>query len=204
MINIIGDSVDYYEDYGEIVAMDLVDLEHCGFDFNSYDFELDCRYDPPPEKANFPKLFIINVSGGCVITDQTSAETKEKMKADDEKFNGLLRLVSRYYADNTQTVIKGVSEEKLQRFIDLYARLNDLTEDEAAEYEHLRLFCGDVYIAQELLYLRNENRLLRFLVPNNIRPGVKPGAFKHAKGVIPWKPGDEPAEVTIRRLRDNE
>lgn len=28
------------------------------------------------------------------------------------------------------------------------------------------------------------------------------GDFRSARGVIPWRPGDEPAEVTIRRLRD--
>jgi len=28
------------------------------------------------------------------------------------------------------------------------------------------------------------------------------GAFKRACGLIPWKEGDEPAEVTIRRIRD--
>ena len=28
------------------------------------------------------------------------------------------------------------------------------------------------------------------------------GFYKNAKGVIPWQEGDEPSEVTIRRLRD--
>lgn len=31
---------------------------------------------------------------------------------------------------------------------------------------------------------------------------VKPGSYRRARGAIPWKEGDEPAEVTIRRLRD--
>ena len=30
----------------------------------------------------------------------------------------------------------------------------------------------------------------------------KTGDFRRARGVIPWQPGDEPAETTIRRLRD--
>lgn len=30
------------------------------------------------------------------------------------------------------------------------------------------------------------------------------GDFRSARGVIPWRPGDEPAEVTIRRLRDEQ
>ena len=29
-----------------------------------------------------------------------------------------------------------------------------------------------------------------------------PSDFRRARGVIPWQPGDEPAETTIRRLRD--
>ena len=28
------------------------------------------------------------------------------------------------------------------------------------------------------------------------------GSYKNAKGVFPWKEGDEPSEITIRRLRD--
>lgn len=31
---------------------------------------------------------------------------------------------------------------------------------------------------------------------------VEPGSYKHAKGVIPWKEGDEKSEDIIRRLRD--
>lgn len=27
-------------------------------------------------------------------------------------------------------------------------------------------------------------------------------SYKNAKGVFPWQPGDEPAEITIRKLRD--
>ena len=30
----------------------------------------------------------------------------------------------------------------------------------------------------------------------------KTGDFRRARGVIPWQPGNEPAETTIRRLRD--
>ncbi len=39
---------------------------------------------------------------------------------------------------------------------------------------------------------------------NNIRiiRDVEPGSYKRAKGAIPWKEGDEPAEIIIRRLRD--
>lgn len=33
-----------------------------------------------------------------------------------------------------------------------------------------------------------------------LRPSA--GNFRRARGAIPWQPGDEPAEVTIRRLRD--
>lgn len=31
---------------------------------------------------------------------------------------------------------------------------------------------------------------------------TEPGSYKNAKGLFPWKPGDEPAEDTLRRLRD--
>lgn len=32
---------------------------------------------------------------------------------------------------------------------------------------------------------------------------VPPGTYKQALGALPWNPGDEPAEVTIRRIRDD-
>lgn len=35
-----------------------------------------------------------------------------------------------------------------------------------------------------------------------ILPEVEPGAYKKARGAIPWKPGDMPAEEAIRRVRD--
>lgn len=35
-------------------------------------------------------------------------------------------------------------------------------------------------------------------------PEVEPGSYKRARGIIPWTEGDEPAEVSIRRLRDGE
>lgn len=40
--------------------------------------------------------------------------------------------------------------------------------------------------------------------PEFDRYGMKvypPGSYKLARGVIPWQPGDEPAEVSIRRSR---
>ncbi len=37
-----------------------------------------------------------------------------------------------------------------------------------------------------------------------IVPLKEPGIYKKARGVLPWKPGDETAAQTIRRLRDDE
>ena len=36
----------------------------------------------------------------------------------------------------------------------------------------------------------------------DILPEVPPGSYKNARGAIPWKPGDMPAEESIRRIRD--
>ena len=36
----------------------------------------------------------------------------------------------------------------------------------------------------------------------DILPEVPPGSYKNARGAIPWKPGDMPAEEAIRRIRD--
>jgi hypothetical protein len=32
----------------------------------------------------------------------------------------------------------------------------------------------------------------------------EPGAYKKARGILPWRLGDETAEQTIRRIRDDE
>jgi len=37
-----------------------------------------------------------------------------------------------------------------------------------------------------------------------IIPLPEPGAYKKARGILPWKTGDETAEQTIRRIRDDE
>lgn len=43
---------------------------------------------------------------------------------------------------------------------------------------------------------------IRGIINIEILPNVEPGSFRRAKGVVPWKPGDEKAEDTIRRVRD--
>lgn len=37
-----------------------------------------------------------------------------------------------------------------------------------------------------------------------ILPEVEPGSYRRARGLVPWKEGDEPPETTIRRLREAE
>ena len=43
-----------------------------------------------------------------------------------------------------------------------------------------------------------------FLLVLPPKPTVEPGSYKRARGAIPWREGDESAEITIRRQRDAE
>ena len=45
-------------------------------------------------------------------------------------------------------------------------------------------------------------RFIRDARKVDILPEVPPGSYKNARGAIPWKPGDMPAEEAIRRIRD--
>ena len=35
-----------------------------------------------------------------------------------------------------------------------------------------------------------------------VLPEIEPGTFRQARGVLPWKPGQETGDLTVRRLRD--
>jgi hypothetical protein len=37
----------------------------------------------------------------------------------------------------------------------------------------------------------------------NRLPPSPPGSYRDARGILPWRPGDELPEVRIRRLRDD-
>lgn len=65
---------------------------------------------------------------------------------------------------------------------------------------------GDVdtlasFLNQYAPWVPNESEERDDMEPPN-RDFTTTGDFRRARGVIPWQPGDEPAETTIRRLRD--
>lgn len=72
-----------------LVIMDLIDLEHCGFNHNDFDFELRVSGIEDPE-AKWPAAMVVNFSGGAVVTANTTKETTLKMREMREKFNALL------------------------------------------------------------------------------------------------------------------
>ena len=72
-----------------IVVMDLMDLEHCGFDHEDFEFELRTSGIRDRE-ARWPAALIVNFAGGAVVTPDTGKESIGKMKEMKDKFDKLL------------------------------------------------------------------------------------------------------------------
>ena len=72
-----------------IVVMDLMDLEHCGFDHEDFEFELRTSGIRDRE-ARWPVALIVNFAGGAVVTPDTGKESIGKMKEMKDKFDKLL------------------------------------------------------------------------------------------------------------------
>jgi len=72
-----------------IVVMDLIDLEHCGFNHDDFDFELKaCGVNDP--EARWPVALVVNFAGGGVVTLDTSENVISNMKAMKRRFDELL------------------------------------------------------------------------------------------------------------------
>ncbi len=67
------------------VTMSLVDLEHCGFDADKFDFELRAA-GITEEEARWPVALIVNFAGGQVSTPKTPVDIKEGYQKMVEKF----------------------------------------------------------------------------------------------------------------------
>lgn len=78
----------YLRDQG-LVEMDLVDLEHCGFDHGNFDFELQSQ-GIDDIAARWPMALIINFRGGHIVTAETCEETKASRSKAGEAFEMLL------------------------------------------------------------------------------------------------------------------
>lgn len=73
----------------DLVVMDLVDLEHCGFDHEDFDFELRTR-GIEDVKARQPVAVIVNFAGGHILTSDSKPETIAKRKQAEGAFHKLL------------------------------------------------------------------------------------------------------------------
>ena len=89
-----GPGMKYIKDKN-IVVMDLIDLEHCGFDHEDFDFELRASGIRDRE-ARCPVALIVNFAGGAVVTPDTGKESIARMKEMKGRFDKLLaRLFTR-------------------------------------------------------------------------------------------------------------
>ncbi|MEW6326737.1 MAG: hypothetical protein AB1487_03985, partial [Thermodesulfobacteriota bacterium] len=69
--------------------MDLVDLEHCGFDHELFDFELRA-HGIEDVKARRPVAVVVNFAGGHILTSDSKPETITRRKQAEDAFHELL------------------------------------------------------------------------------------------------------------------
>jgi len=80
--------MEYFKDQN-LVVMDLVDLEHCAFDHELFDFEL--RADGIEQsEARLPVALMVNFAGGHILTPHSKPETIAKRKQAEDGFHKLL------------------------------------------------------------------------------------------------------------------
>lgn len=73
----------------QIVIASLVDLEHCGFDYGTFESELFLS-GIDEKAARFPVMLTVNFTGGAVITPDTKQSTTDLMLQKTNKFQEYL------------------------------------------------------------------------------------------------------------------
>jgi len=85
-----------------VLVLDLVDLEHMGFDHDDMDGELFLHGLDDPE-CRRPDLIVVNFRGGGVVTPNTAEPALDRMRQATNRFIDLLRkmigpeLVEQYF-----------------------------------------------------------------------------------------------------------
>jgi len=138
--------MEYLKDQ-DLVVMNLVDLEHCGFDHELFDFEL--RADGIEDsKARRPVAVAVNFAGGHILTPDSRPETIAKRKQAEDGFHKLLaRLTDEPLVEvevrggMAEIVTKSPGVRVVLRDYDVYA-----SEEEPVESE----FEGDAEITKAI------------------------------------------------------
>ncbi len=71
----------------DVVVISLVDLEHCGFDYEMFANDNGCA------ASTWPVAVLVNFAGGCMITPNTAPVVKERIEKSNEKFEIILEAV---------------------------------------------------------------------------------------------------------------
>ena len=78
----------------KIVVMDLVDLEHCGFDYRDFEHELAMAGLDENNDALYPIAIMVNVAGGHVLTGNPDADVLHQYQKATQQFD--------YYVETIQ------------------------------------------------------------------------------------------------------
>jgi hypothetical protein len=81
-----------YDKKTNVMTMDLMDLEHCGFDRDDLDKEL-FLHGIDDDEARNPFVILVNYDAGHVICPGTSKERLAEIRTQDIKFKRLAELV---------------------------------------------------------------------------------------------------------------
>lgn len=71
-----------------VVVMNLVDLEHCGFEHDTFDWELRASGIDDPA-ASWPVALLVNFAGGAMVGPGTTSVVLARMKEANGRFQAL-------------------------------------------------------------------------------------------------------------------
>lgn len=75
-----------YDNENNLVTMDLTDLEHCGFDHELFNAELE-TVGITKLAAQWPVILVVNFRGGHAISNETDTQTLERVVFDRKTFD---------------------------------------------------------------------------------------------------------------------
>ena len=83
-----------YLEKQNLIVMDLVDLEHCGFDYREFEDELRLA-GIEQKQAACPLALLINFGGGHILTEGMKEETLKRYKKNRTHFKALVEFIKK-------------------------------------------------------------------------------------------------------------
>lgn len=95
-----------YDPDKHAVIMDLVDLEHCGFHHDQFDWELGA-VGIEDRAARWPIVLVVNFAGGHVVWQGDGEDVVADRQVASDEFMRIHKEVLEKYADAFETLASG-------------------------------------------------------------------------------------------------